>query len=294
MLLLSIGALTAPNCVKADFVPFETTRIKSTAGTGIASLLVDEASSLNPASLGFFNISSLYVQKTKESFSRYHTSSINPSSDESDLTGLIISDAKGRLKGSFSYHRQDDQQNSRQRYGISVAAAGGEQSSMGFSYLHYKDHLQSSDGSYYKEDFHLLVFGITHALNRSFTIGTVVIDPTKQRAGETRAIVGVQYTFRNFIYLMADLGSDYNRTLSETVLYRAAAQFKIFSDFYLRFGASNDRGKRIKSSGIGIGWVQPRLVINISIKNSQQDRSIVLDQKRVDLKESSFSLSYHF
>jgi hypothetical protein len=278
----------------AEFVPFETTRIKSTAGTGVASLLMDEASSLNPASLGFFTMSSLYVQKTKENFSRYSEGSTNPAVDESELTGVIISDAKGRIKGSFSYHRQYDQMDSRQQYGLSLSTAGGEQSAMGVTYLFTKDRLHEIDNSFHDEEFYQLVFGITHALNRSFTIGTVVIDPTKKRVGETRAIVGVQYTFRNFLFLMADLGSDYNQALSETVLYRAAAQFKIFSDFYLRFGASNDRGKRLKSSGVGIGWVQPRLVVNLSIKNSNRDKSLAINQEREDLKESSFSLSYHF
>ncbi len=38
---------------------FETTRLKSTSGAGVGSILLEEAAVLNPASLSFFSISYL-------------------------------------------------------------------------------------------------------------------------------------------------------------------------------------------------------------------------------------------
>ena len=45
---------------------FETTRLKSTAGAGVASLLIDESTILNPAPMAFFNLASFYIQRSDQ------------------------------------------------------------------------------------------------------------------------------------------------------------------------------------------------------------------------------------
>ena len=43
---------------------FQTTRLKSTGGAGVASILMDEATFLNPAPLAFFNLTAVLLQRT--------------------------------------------------------------------------------------------------------------------------------------------------------------------------------------------------------------------------------------
>lgn len=93
---------------------------------------------------------------------------------------------------------------------------------------------------------------------------------------------------------MFDAGADYNQDLSKTATWKAATQIKLFSDFYARFGAFNDKGLKQKGSGVGIGWLQPRLVLELALKNTELLESEELNQTGEDIKETSFSLSYRF
>ena len=93
---------------------------------------------------------------------------------------------------------------------------------------------------------------------------------------------------------MFDAGADYNRPLRETTLWKAAFQLKVFDNWFMRFGVFDDQGKFERGSGAGIGWVQPRLVIDLSLKNTKISENELLVQEAEDIKESSFSISYRF
>ena len=71
----------------------------------------------------------------------------------------------------------------------------------------------------------------------------------------------MQYNMMEMFSIMFDLGANYSTELSSTMLYRAASQLKIFSAFYVRFGLFSDKGSREKGNGIGLAWVQPKLVL---------------------------------
>ena len=110
--------------------PFQTTRLKSTAGTGIATLAIDEASILNPAPLAFFKDASIYFQKSQGNI----TNDNEPlQSWETGNTAFIASDTQNFLKGSVSYIRQFDGLDQRTQLGVSLASIIGPQSSLGLT-----------------------------------------------------------------------------------------------------------------------------------------------------------------
>lgn len=269
---------------------FETTRLKSTAGAGVGSLLMDEATILNPAPIGFFNMGSLYVQKGSGDFTGANEKT--PFSNyETDDLGFVISDAKGSLKGSVSYLKTQEDLSTRKRMSVALAGPVGQYSSMGVSYRFTTDKESPSSN---EEKINQVIFGVSHALNESFTLGVVIIDPMKKRPTDTKGILGAQYVYKDFISLMYDMGADYNRPLDETMLYRAAVQFKMFEDFYLRAGVSKDKFLEEKSTGAGLGWIQPRLVVDIALKNTTISENTIKQVLGKKLKETSFSLSYKF
>ncbi|MBL6988913.1 MAG: hypothetical protein ISR65_04010 [Bacteriovoracaceae bacterium] len=285
--LLSVVVIVAIFNVKAD--DFETVRMKSTAGAGVGAILMDEATLLNPAPLAFFDVTALYFQLGKSDImvddSPFGASKAN-------LTSFIISDAGGHFKGSISYQAQVEGEHSKDRYSISIAAPMGEVSSMGVTYRHTKEVLKF-DTYDEKSTYDQFTLGIFHALKPQFTIGLLLIDPFKKVPTDTKVILGMQYNYENFLTLMGDVGANYDEDLGNTLLLRAALQVKILEDFYLRFGTFSDKVEESNGNGFGVGWIQPKLVINFAIKNSKfYNYADTLSIKRK--KESSFSLAYRF
>lgn len=269
---------------QARLIDYETTRMKSTAGTGIATPLVDEASFLNPSTLAYFNMSALYLQKTN-----IDSTPENANTIESDSLGVVLSDTKGSMKGNISYIKQSDNNEERKQFAASMATMAGKNSAFGVTYKRINEII---DGE--KKQYNVSSFGVSHFVNREFSMGVVVNDPFQVKPHETRAIVGLQYMFKDYISLMVDGGADYNKELSTSSLVRAAAQFKVYNDFFIRFGASEDKGRKEKATGAGLTWVQPRLVVNFAIKNTTLNEDVELNQESEKIKETSFSLSYRF
>lgn len=291
--VLLLALILFPQLGQAVIHDFETTRLKSTAGAGAGSLLVEEATVLNPASMSFFGLTSIYLQKAgvDKSFS-------GPGEDrttDNDQLAVIISDsAPGRVSGSLSYVNQTEGYDKRKRFSFSMANSLGESTSMGLAYRLTQDELSSNGVDYSHSKYNQLVAGLTHVINESVSFGLVVIDPLRKIKQDTKAILGMQYTYQSFISLILDGGADYNRNLSDTALYKAALQFRILQDFFLRLGTYNDKGLSEKGNGIGVGWVQPKLSIEVALKNTKVDKNEELQQDSSKIKETSFSLSYRF
>jgi len=75
-----------------NFSTVQTTRLKSTGGAGVGSILMEEATFLNPAPIAFYNLSSVYLQKTGTDNSNLDNSPFrNP---ESDQMTFVASDGK--------------------------------------------------------------------------------------------------------------------------------------------------------------------------------------------------------
>jgi hypothetical protein len=273
---------------------YETTRMKSTAGAGVGSILLDEATLLNPASMGLYTVSSMYFQRGE--------SNVTPTAVNTAYKGVtpenfavIASDAGSGTGGSLSYTNQKFEFDSRKRFSISLASPVSQSSSIGVTYRHSTDLVSNTgDGlNITEDDYSQIVFGMIHALNPSFSIGLIAIDPFKVKTQETRGILGFQYVYKA-ISLMLDLGSNYYQDLSYSAIYKGAVQVQVLNDFYLRFGAFKDKGIGESGNGIGGGWVGPKLVIDLALKNTNVDSHSLISDNGQQIKESSFSLSYRF
>jgi len=267
---------------------FETTRLKSTAGTGVASLLIDESTILNPAPMAFFNIASFYIQRSDQKTSTRENGIKKLMNDSSHL-GFIASDSKGRFKGSVSYQKHEEGQSQKKRWAIAIASPFGESSAIGFTYSTTKKKNETT-----KSQYSNVVLGLSHILDESFSFGLTVQDPFKKDAEFYTGVIGIQYSYKRLITLMADLGGKYNLDLEGESIYKGAVQIKVFEDFFLRLGTSTDNSTKEKATGAGVGWVQPKLSINFAVKSIKFSPQEEERMQPTDIKENSFSLSYRF
>jgi hypothetical protein len=279
--------------VVARVHPYETTRLKSTGGAGVGSILLDESAVLNPAPLAFYNTGTIYVQKIDAA---YDTESVNGVTTTEDTTkSVMVSDAKGNLKGSLGYFHQIEGNAKRKRISGSVASRVGGNSAMGVAYWHTKDYNDLAENPETEDKYNQVVFGVSHALNQEFSMGVIVIDPLKVKPEDNRFVVGFQYLYREFIALMTDVGSNYNYDLSPNLLYRAAIQFKFYNDFYARIGIFDDKMLMEKGNGIGLSWVGPKLILDGAFKNTSPKGESLSDiSYGTKVRELSMSLSYLF
>ncbi len=271
----------------AKTLNFETTRTKSTAGAGVASILMNEATVTNPAPLAFFNLSSIYFEK----FSTNTT--IDSNSQELDNYAFIASDSSKNLKGSVAYIKSSSSELKNKQINIALASNIGKKSAAGLTYKDIrKQYLYN--GKIITKEYKQFVPGVFHVINQDFSIGFVAIDPLRKNPEESKLVLGAQYTLLNYITLMFDFGADYKEDLNEKSMVRSAAQIKIFNDFFLRVGAYEDKALKERGNGIGLGWVQPKLVIDVALKNTRVSESAILQQNEEKIKETSFSLAYRF
>lgn len=264
-----------------------TTRLKATAGAGVGSLLMDEATVLNPAAISFFQVSSIYIQKSGTEITPDDNSPLSAASEENLL--FIASDSKGDVDGSISYSKQDDRYGKVTRLAASASSAIGKKSALGFSYSTTK---RTAGPLPAKLD--QISAGVTHAISPEFTFGIIVPDVMGDDPLARRAIAGAQYVYKDFIALMFDAGAGWETDAQESSVVRAAIQLKVFQDFYMRFGAQEDKGLKKKGTGAGVGWVQPKLVIEASVASTQYSELASIGQVDEEAKETSFSLSYRF
>ncbi len=274
---------------------YETTRLKSTAGTGVGSVLMDESSILNPAGLAFYTMGSIYYQKGDTSITNN-----NPTEPyrgyEPQSFGIIASDSSQGTGGSISYTKQDLGFESRKRISAALATPVTKNSAIGSTIRKTTDTVSPSGlgNDLYKERYTQFIFGITHAISDQFTLGLTAVDPLQKRAEDTRGLMGFQYTFEHIITVMGDMGADYTDDPSSTLQWRAALQIRAYNDFYVRFGTFNDKAWSERGNGAGIGWVGPKLVFEIAYKNTKIDERAELNQKGRSIKDTSFSLAYKF
>ncbi len=268
---------------------FETTRLKSTGGAGAASMLVEEATLLNPASIAFFEITSIYFQKAN-----VQTTKNDRDTTDNDQIGFVVSDSNPSISGSLSYLNHSEGDGKRKRFSISAATSLGKSSAMGIAYRITKDKYFDHGLETSKDDFNQVVLGVTHAINESLSFGVVVNDPQKKRKEDSTYILGMQYVYAGFLSLMADAGAPLSKTGTTQLFYKMALQFKILDDFYFRVGTFNDKFLGEKGNGIGLGWVQPKLGIELAAKNTTNFARPELSRQKSSIKDASLSLSFRF
>lgn len=267
---------------------FETTHLKSMAGTGVAGVFMEEAAFLNPASLAFFNLGNVYFQRDMLQIKDSKGNVLQ----KPKATGIVFADGNPSLSGSLSYVNQEEGTIKRSRWGLSTSAPLSKESSFGASVRKTKDKnsLNNSEVDYYQT-----TFGITHALTPETSLGIVAYDVFNSKADETKAILGFQHLFVDYVTVSFDLGGNYKADeISDTLLYRGGVQVRVLNDFFLRFGAFKDKSRQEKGNGYGLAWVQPRLTFEFAFKNSKQDANLAINRDESKIRDLSFSASIRF
>ncbi len=266
---------------------FETAHLKSMGGAGTGGILAEEAAFLNPASLAFFTTSSVYVQKDSAKLTDSGVQKPNPSA-----TGFVLADGNASMSGSISYIKQEEDIYKRKRWGVSFSTPLEGKSAIGYSIRSSEDQnsLTQKTMKYYQS-----VFGITHALDEKYSLGIVAYDPFKSQAHETKLLIGLQYVLLSYITGAIDFGGNYNADqISKTLVLKGALQIRVLDDFFIRFGAFNDKMKNEKGTGYGVAWVQPRLSFEFSLKDNKRNADTTLGLGESNAKETSLSASIRF
>ncbi len=280
------------NSAYAKVRPFETTHLKATSGAGVGSLLIDESSILNPASIAFYNTSSFYFSRTGSEVTR--SSNTNYENRKDGNTAFILSDSKGKTAGSLSYIQQTFLESKRKTMAASMAYPVGNYTSLGTTYKIIKEENNLNSENFNAIKYNEFIIGVSHVVSPNVTMGLVVNNPLDNKYAQRLAKIGFQYTFNGFISLIGDAGSDYKQTLSDNLIYNIASQFKIFESVFLRVGTFRDKLNLERGDGLGLSWVQPKLVLEFALKNTKVEKSPERDQEGSSIKESSFSLAYKF
>lgn len=276
------------NLAVAKMHEFETTHTKSIAGTGVAGIYMEEAAFLNPASLAFFEQGNVYVQRDMMQIKDKDGNIVQKPKN----TGVVLADGNPSLSGSLSYVNQEEGDLKRSRWGLSVSGPLNKQSAFGASVRKTKDENLTSKT---ESDYYQTVFGVTHAIDAQTSLGIVAYDAFNSKGDETKAILGLQHVFVDYITVALDFGGDYNADeISDTLLYRGGVQVRVLNDFFLRFGAFNDKSRQEKGNGFGLAWIQPRLAFEFAMKNTKQDADLAINRNESKIRETSFGVSLRF
>jgi hypothetical protein len=276
---------------------FETARLKSQGGAGIGSVLLNESVVLNPAPLAVFSDSTVTYQRENLKIQERnpgHDFRPNTFNQETHTNALLIAEGGSKIKGAVAYTDQAEGLDKRQRISSSLAGHLTDLTSIGINHRFTKD-TSMNENSGNRFDYHSVGFGLMHFYSNSLTIGLMMDDLAKSKGKNTKGGLGIQYVARDLVTLMADVGTNYAKNFTNFMFYKTAAQFKLVSDIYARFGVFSDQMNQEKGYGWGGGWVGPKLDLEVGVKTfkAMQDPSFSL-LKGENQKELAMSLSYIF
>lgn len=286
------SALFSSTAFSAHIRDFQTTRLNSSAGAGVASILSTEAAILNPATSTYFDGNSASYQSYTTSLQ--HKNSLRDAADDSFAKqnrsqGVFVSDSSSGVKGGVAYLNQKENHFERQRAVFHASSALGANSSVGFSYSYINDKLPKNFSDRHQTQ-HAVSLGLIHVLDEQTTVGLVATDLTRTTPGQEQAVAGIQYQMATRLVLIGDLGAQYTRSVSDNYLWRAALQLNIFEDFFVRVGKFHENGTKSKGTGWGASWVGPRFGIEFAQKISEfygQTSYVYKDEKLVDTSLSA-------
>jgi hypothetical protein len=256
----------------AQIREFQTTRLNSTAGAGVASILSTEAAILNPASAAFFTDSNFSYHNTKTTLrhksDERETSGENfPNNNRSQ--GYFMTDQSGPVKGGLTYIKQNENSYERTLMALHTASTISEKASAGFSYRYIQDQNKKISSTRHRIR-HQMTFGSLFILDTKTSLGLTFIDPTRAVPGAERVIGGIQYAVADKLTLIADFGTQYTKSFSKSYLWRGAVQLTLFNDFFVRAGNFYDNISEFKGTAWGISWIGPRLGLEFSQRFSDQ------------------------
>jgi hypothetical protein len=264
----------------------ETTRLASSSGAGVASILLNEAVTLNPASIVFMQESSIYYQKGSDELnekSDMRTSKFKEAKNEM----VVITDTSSALKGGLSYQYQNQASGRRSRYTGTFGKHFGKGSAFGIGFRH-----SDEESGLVDEKYSQFVIGLTHFLSEDFTLGAVIVDPAQSVEQYFKYTVGAQYTLNKFMILIIDVGAGDVENYEKESFTRLAVQLNSFKRLFIRYGRFHDRMINQEGNSVGLSWVGPKFSLDYAIKTSG-NISTVADTIYEDEKiiESSFGLT---
>jgi hypothetical protein len=270
---------------------FQTTRLNSTAGAGVASILSTEAAILNPATSAFFDGNSASYQSYTSSFKNENTlrdANNDPFAKQNRSQGVFVSDSSSGLRGGVAYTDQKENHFERTRAIFHASSAMGAKSAVGITYNYIQDTRPSGTPDRHQVQ-HQANAGLIQVIDEDTTLGLVMTDVTRTTPGEQRLLAGFQYHIAKKFVLIGDLGVDYTGNFSEDNLWRGAIQINLFDDFFLRGGTFNDAITKSKGNGWGAGWVGPRFGVEFAQKLSEYYSTAYLykNEKIVDTSLSA-------
>lgn len=253
----------------AQIRDYQTTRLISTSGAGVASILSTEAAILNPASAAFFEENTASID--------YAHPKLDDKSDErnerfpkhASSQGFFVSDNKGPVKGGLAYTKQKENNFERERISMHAASILGKNAAFGLNYQYLQDTFPRTHKS--RRDFsHVLNAGLTYVLTNDLTVGVVAKDITRTLAYEDRIITGMQYALTSKINLIADYAFLASRDFSKHFSWATGLQLALIKDLYVRGGLFEDQISHFKGYSWGASWVGPRLGMEIAQRFSEQ------------------------
>lgn len=284
--LLFLSVLQIPSLYAYEGISdFETTRLKSTGGAGIGSILLNEAVILNPASIGFMQNSSILYQKDR---SKLNNDSDTRSSDykkgNSEL--ILITDTSSTLNGGISYQYQNIEAGKRTRLTATAAAPVSKSTVLGFGIAYTQE-----ESYLYDKDYTHFIIGLTHVESKKLSYGIIVKDPSQTAAEYFEVGAGFQYTLNSFVSFIGDIGTGDMENYEDHSYTKYAIQLNSFKDWHFRYGQFSNESTNLKGHGYGASWVGPRFSIDYAYKLSEPiDENKGILYKDEQIVEHSFSL----
>ncbi len=286
------GTLFATTSYSAHIREFQTTRLNSTAGAGVASLLSTEAAILNPASSAYFEGNDASYQSYTSSIQHKNTlrdTNNDPYPKKNRSQGLFLSDSSSGIKGGAAYLSQKENRYERERMVLHGSAPMGPKSSLGVTYNFIQDVLPRNRSNRHRSH-HQLSIGLLQVLDEATTVGVVITDPTRTTPGEEKVIAGFQYQLATRFVIIGDLGATYTKNFNDNYLWRGALQINFFDDFFIRAGRFHDGNLESKGTGWGVSWIGPKLGVEFAQKISEfygKSSYMYKDEKLVDTSISA-------
>lgn len=277
--------------------PLQTTRLHSTSGAGVGSMLVAESAILNPAPVAFFQDTFVSYQKNNAKLgnsSPERVTNADPFGQLNSSESFYLFDNSSDLKGGLSYQYQREDGRRRKRITATASSLVYENFSVGILYKYTEDttYLNSGNKSRISNP---LTLGFTYIYHPGFIIGGVWEDPTRASRNEARAILGAQANLTEKIVLIFDVGGNPTVDLNDSRIWRGALQFALFSDVYVRGGKYQDRSLYLEGESWGVAWIGPKLGAEFAMKTSRRltDKSTQLYEKE-RITDASFAFHLRF
>ena len=243
----------------AKFRSIETTRLVSTSGAGVASLLVSEASILNPSVIAFYKNTSIYAHRLKGEIEE--TSRTTPKEFKETL--YVATDTSGKFKGALAYFKQENLGSKREQFNLSFAKPMGKKAAFGMIYQYIKDY---DDGEIRLDGEHTASMGVTYIHNTNLIFGAVFQDLAKKIKHDQKVTVGLQYNFTKFLMVMLDHGFHYGYSYRENNYSSLALQTSIYKDIYLKGGVFNNKYLSLEGFSWGSAGLDQNLVLNTPLE----------------------------